>query len=96
MDGDTKAPAGDDVSVRRYLRCAEQRSRYLIEASRARPMSRQNGHIVVVEAGIRDAGPRPCPWDGSPPLIGGEGGSPGVTIPPQSIPLLVMMMVNGQ
>lgn len=51
MDGDTKAPAGDDVSVRRYLRCAKQRSRYLIEASRARPMSRQNGHIVVVGGG---------------------------------------------
>lgn len=54
------------------------------------------GFSSSLEAGIRDAGPRPCPWDGSPPLIGGEGGSPGATIPPQSIPLLGMMMVNGQ
>lgn len=51
IDGDTKAPAGDDVAVRRYLRCAEQRSRYLIKASRARPMSRQSGHLFVAGGG---------------------------------------------
>lgn len=51
MDGDTNAPAGDDVAVRRYLRCTEQRSRYLIKASRARPMSRQSGHLLVAGGG---------------------------------------------
>jgi len=51
-------------------------------------MSRQSGISSLLEAGIRDARSHLCRWDGSPPLIGRESGSPGATV----APMLVMAM----